>query len=128
MKLYTPMYGFSLIVVFLSGIILMAKVLEWPAWYNRLFKRDNPITKGILLTVIAFLLMIGLNYIVFWGFIGKFGVAYFSPDSIVASGGIGAEPFVARENASTGHCLFFYSISLDGVVWGSWFRTLALAE
>ena len=117
MKLYTPMYGFSLIVVFLSSIILMAKVLEWPVWYNQLCQRDNPISKGILLTVIAFLMMIGLNYIFFWGFIGKFGIAYFSPDSIVASGGIGAEPFNARENASTAIVYFFTAFLWMALFW-----------
>jgi AAT family amino acid transporter len=118
MKLYTPMYGFSLIVVFLSGIILMAKVLEWPALYNRLYPEGiHPIAKGILLTIIAFLLMVGLNYIVFWGFIGKFGVAYFSPDSIVASGGIGAEPFVARENAATAIVYFFTAFLWMALFW-----------
>jgi hypothetical protein len=117
MKLYTPMYGFSLIVVFLSCIILMAKVLEWPTWYNQLFQKYNPITKGLLLTIIAFLLMIGLNYIIFWGFIGKFGIAYFSPSSIVASGGIGAEPFVARENASTAIVYFFTAFLWMALFW-----------
>jgi hypothetical protein len=117
MKLYTPMYGFSLIVVFLSSIILIAKVLEWPVRYDQLSRKDNPITKGILLTIIAFLLMIGLNYIFFWGFIGKFGIAYFSPDSIVASGGIGAEPFVARENASTAIVYFFTAFLWMALFW-----------
>ena len=32
MKLYTPMYGFSLVVVFLSGIILMTKVIDYSAF------------------------------------------------------------------------------------------------
>ena len=61
--------------------------------------------------------MIGLNYIVFWGFIGKFGIAYFSPDSIVASGGIGAEPFVARENASTAIVYFFTAFLWMALFW-----------
>jgi AAT family amino acid transporter len=117
MKLYTPMYGFSLIVVFLSGIILMTTVVEWPALYDRLYQKDNPIAKGILLTIVAFLLMIVLNYIVFWGFIGKFGIAYFSPDSIVASGGIGAEPYAARENASTAIVYFFTSFLWMALYW-----------
>ena len=128
MKLYTPMYGFSLIVVFLSSIILMAKVFEWPERYNQLSRKDNPIAKGTLLTIIAFLLMVGLNYIIFTGFIGKFGVAYFSPDSIVASGGIGAEPFVARENASTAIVYLFTAFLWMALFLGSWFWALALAQ
>jgi hypothetical protein len=37
----------------------------------------------------------------FWGFLGRYGVTYFSPAAIVAAGGVGAEFFNARENAST---------------------------
>ncbi|MGD8367204.1 MAG: hypothetical protein PVG78_06170 [Desulfobacterales bacterium] len=101
MKLYTPMYGFSLIVVFLSSILLMTKVVEYPAVFGRQFKVGHPAARGLILTVISFFVMIFLYYVVFRGLLGGFGVAYFSPDSIVAGGGIGAEPFVARENAST---------------------------
>jgi len=115
MKLYTPMYGFALIVVFLAGIILMANVVGYPALYDRQVTKPNPIVKGIVLTVIAFVVMIVLNYIVFWGFLGTLGIAYFSPDSIIASGGIGAEPYVARENASTAvvyYCTAFLWMAL----------------
>jgi len=117
MKLYTPMYGFALIVVFLSGIILMANVVGYPALYDRQVTKPNPIIKGIVLTVIAFVLMIVLNYIVFWGFLGSLGIAYFSPDSIVASGGIGAEPFVARENASTAVVYYFTAFLWMALYW-----------
>jgi hypothetical protein len=37
----------------------------------------------------------------FWGFLGRFGVTYFSPSAIIAAGGVGAEFTNARENAST---------------------------
>lgn len=107
MKLYTPMYGFALVVVFVSGILAMSNVCRLPDIYSTQVKTVNPVVKGIVLTVAAFFLMLFVNYILFWGFIGKFGVAYFSPDSIVASGGTGAEPYVARENASTAIVYFF---------------------
>ena len=61
MKLYTPMYGFALMAVFVSGIILMANVLECSTLYERIVKSDNPIVKRIILTIIAFLLMLVLN-------------------------------------------------------------------
>lgn len=117
MKLYTPMYGFALIVVFLAGVILMTSVVGYPALYDRQYPHANPITKGITLTVVAFVLMLVLNYIVFWGFLGSLGVAYFSPDSIVASGGTGAEPFVARENASTAVVYFFTAFLWMALYW-----------
>jgi len=107
MKLYTPMYGFSLIVVFLSGLILLTRVLDYNSWFENQSENQNVILRGLFWTCIAFLLMIVINYYIFWGFIGKFGIAYFSPDSIVAGGGIGAEPFAARENASTAILYYF---------------------
>jgi len=118
MKLYTPMYGFALIAVFVSGIILMANVVECSTLYHRIVESDNPVAKGIILTIIAFLLMLVLNYIVFWGFLGKLGIAYFSPGSIVASGGIGAEPFAARENASIAILYFFTAFLWIALFWG----------
>ncbi len=100
MKLYTPMYGFALVVAFLAGLFLLTKVFDFQS-LRAGAGIDNVVANGILWTCVAFLLMFLINFVVFWGFIGKFGIAYFSPDSIVASGGTGAEPFVARENAST---------------------------
>ena len=117
MKLYTPMYGFALMAVFVSGIILMANVVDCSTLYERIVKSDNPILKGIILTIIAFLLMLVLNYLVFWGFLGKLGIAYFSPGSIVASGGTGAEPWAARENASTAVLYYFTAFLWIALYW-----------
>ncbi|MBW1814532.1 MAG: hypothetical protein JRJ39_12930, partial [Deltaproteobacteria bacterium] len=69
------------------------------------------------MTIVAFILMLLLVYVVFWGFIGKFGIAYFSPDSIVAGGGIGAEPFIARENASIAIIYFFTAFLWIALFW-----------
>lgn len=101
LKLYTPMYGFSLVVVLLTSIVMITHVVDYHAFLDRAASSASAVTRGILFTVAAFLLMIFMYYLFFWGFLGKFGVAYFSPYSIVASGGVGAELFVARENAST---------------------------
>ena len=124
MKLYTPMYGFALVVVFFSGIILMTTVLDYPAVLDRQMSKPNPVKKGVILTIAAVVLMVMLNYIVFWGFIGKFGIAYFSPNSIVAASGIGAEPFSARENASTAIVYFFTAFLWIALFWnlgfGQW--------
>ena len=116
LKLYTPMYGFALLVVLLSSIVLMTNVAgyfpfaESPAGNNR-------IGRGILLTIVAFILMLFIHYIVLWYFIGKFGIAYFSPQSIVASGGTGAEPYVARENTSTAIVYFSTAFLWVALFW-----------
>jgi hypothetical protein len=98
MALYTPMYGFSLIVAFVAAIILISKVIDcYPL-------HDTPAgdaVRGTVLTIEALVVMWVLVYGFFWGFIGRLGITYFSPYSIVRAGGTGAEIFNARENAST---------------------------
>ena len=114
MKLYTPMYGFALVVVSLAMIVLMSNVAEcYP--FSPPSASGSRVGTGIALTVTALVLMLLIHYVFFWNFIGKFGIAYFSPDSIVASGGTGAEPLNARENASTAiiyFCTAFLWIAL----------------
>ena len=124
MKLYTPFYGFALVVVFVSGIILMTNVIGYPAIFESQIANLNPVIKGLILTLFAFILMVLINYVIFWGFIGKFGIAYFSPASIVAGGGIGAEPWAARENASIAIVYYFTAFLWIALFWnlgfGQW--------
>ncbi len=123
-KLYTPMYGFSLVVMFLTIIVFLTHVIDYHAFLDHSSDQAVSIRRGIGFTLLAFVMMIVVYYLFFWGFIGKFGVAYFSPYSIVASGGIGAELFVARENASTAIiylCAAFLWLALYWKVgFGSW--------
>ena len=115
MKLYTPMYGFSLIVVLLSAIVLLNNVADYYPFPRSSSEGFGLLLRGIILTAVAILLMLVLVYGLFWGFIGKFGIAYFSPQSIIASGGTGAEILVARENASTAivyYCTVFLWLAL----------------
>ena len=107
MKLYTPMYGFSLVVGFMTTIVLLNNVADSYPFPDTSTETLGPVARGLLMTGVAVLLMLFVVYIFFWGFIGKLGVAYFSPKSIIASGGMGAEIFNARENASTALVYFF---------------------
>jgi amino acid transporter, AAT family len=114
MKLYTPMYGFALVAVMLSSIVLITNVANYYP-FTPPAESDNQVGTGILLTIVAIVLMFFIHYVVFWNFLGKFGIAYFSPDSIVAAGGIGAEPLMAREQASTAilyYCTAFLWVAL----------------
>jgi len=117
MKLYTPMYGFSLIVALLTVIVLMNNVAGYYPFAASAPEDTGLFTRGIILTVVSILLMLVLVYGFFWGFIGKFGIAYFSPKSIIASGGIGAEIFVARENASTAIVYFCTAFLWLAIFW-----------
>lgn len=117
MKLYTPMYGFALLAVLLGVIILMSNVADYYP-FQPAGKSQNRVGRGILLTVVAFILMLFIHYIFFWNFLGKLGVAYFSPASIIASGGTGAEPYVARENASTAIVYYTTAFLWVSIFWG----------
>jgi riboflavin transporter FmnP len=121
MKLYTPMYGFSLVVGFLAAIVLLNNVAGGYPFPEVSTQRFGPVQRGIAMTVVAVLLMLFLVYIFFWGFIGKFGIAYFSPQSIIASGGQGAEIFNARENASTAIVYYFTAFLLTALFWSTGF-------
>jgi amino acid transporter, AAT family len=120
-KLYTPMYGFSLVVTWFSAIILMTTVADYYPFH---LPGKTTFFRGILLTAVSIFLMLFLVYVFFWGFIGKFGVAYFSPKSIVAGGGIGAEAYNAREIASRAIVYFFGAFLWWALVWrvgfGDW--------
>jgi hypothetical protein len=116
LKLYTPMYGFALLVVMLSAIVLMTNVADYYP-FSRPTEGGNRPLIGITLTIVAFLLMLFIHYVVFWNFLGRFGIAYFSPDSIIASGGTGAEPYVARENASTAIIYYFTAFLWVALFW-----------
>ena len=98
MKLYTPMYGFSLVVALVVTVVTLAHFAEgWPLHSSRL-----PIpVRGTLRTAAAVALALIVVHGFFWSFLGRYGVTYFSPRAIVAAGGVGAEFFNARENAST---------------------------
>ena len=76
MKLYTPMYGFALLVVLLSSIVMLVNVADYYPIKPPL-PGENPVAKGVLLTVVAVAMMFLIHYVIFWNFLGRFGIAYF---------------------------------------------------
>lgn len=117
--LYTPMYGFSLLVALVASIVFIAKVLDfWPLDDGALGR----VPRGVLLSVAAFVLMLVLVYGFFWNFIGRFGITYFSPQAIVSAGGVGAEIFNARENASTAIIYVLAAFLWIALWWSAGFR------
>ncbi len=121
LKLYTPMYGFALLVVLLASIVMISNVGEYYP-FSAPAEDPNRLQKGIVLTFVAILLMLFIHYVVFWNFLGQFGIAYFSPDSIVSAGGTGAEPYNARENASTAIIYFFTAFLWVALFWNPGFE------
>ena len=117
MKLYTPMYGFSLAAMLLASVILLSKVLGWPGDGEKPLAAGPAIAKGLSGTVVSLAIMYFAYYVVFWLFIGGLGVAYFSPGALVAGGGTGAEPWNAREWASTAILYFSTAFLWWALVW-----------
>jgi len=118
LALYTPMYGFSLLVALVAMIVLVCKVLNF---YPLVDSPRGSVTRGIVLTVIALVLMLVVVYGFFWGFIGRFGITYFSPQAIIDTGGVGAEIFNARENASTAIIYLFTTFLWIALYWSAGF-------
>ncbi len=112
MKLFTPMYGLSLVAVFLGCILCLTDI----------FKLGNDLGKplrGLALTVGSLAIFYVAYYGFFWSFLGKFGVAYFSPHSLIAAGGTGAEIWNARENASMAVTYLAVAFIFVAIIWNS---------
>lgn len=121
LKLYTPMYGFSLVAALVAVLVAMGRVCEGGPF--RAWPRGAPL-RGALATALAVGLAALVVHGLFWRFLGRYGVTYFSPQAIVAAGGVGAEFFNARENASTAIVYFaaaflWTSLTLS-LGFGSW--------
>jgi hypothetical protein len=84
--------------VLAAVLVAMGPAAE--GWPFRAWRAPAPL-RGAVATLGAVALTAAVVHGFFWGFLGRFGVTYFSPHAIVAAGGVGAEFFNARENAST---------------------------
>lgn len=122
MGLYTPMYGFALVVTAVAVVLMIIEIANFYPFPEK-GSSSSPVLRGITLTVVAGALTLIVYYFIFWGFIGKYGIAYFSPQSIIASGGTGAELFPARENASQAIVYFF-----TGFIWMALFFRTGFAD
>jgi len=121
MRLYTPMYGFSMVVILLAMVITVTDLFDcWPL-RHKAGDRISPV-QGILLTVITLLLTWAVMFGLFHNLIGKFGITYFSPSAIVATGETGSEVFNARENSSTALIYLFAAYIWIAIGWKTSFR------
>ncbi len=121
MRLYTPMYGFSIVVVILASVIMLGDVFDgWPLRQRQSERLSVP--QGALLTMLA----LGLAWVIIFGFfyrfLGKFGITYFSPFSIIATGETGSEIYSARENTSTAIIYLFTAFIWIALTWKLGFR------
>jgi len=120
LKLYTPMYGFSLVAVLVAVLIAMGGEPTDATAPSR----PPSLARGLFATSLAVGIAAFTVHGFFWGFLGRFGVTYFSPRAIIAAGGVGAELFNARENASTAIIYFATAFIWMALVlslgFGSW--------
>ena len=117
MKLYTPMYGFSLVAILLASVILLGRVLGWPSDPEQALPAGRAIGQGILGVVLSLAIMYVIYY---WGS-GCSSASLAWPISalmaLVAGGGTGAEPWNAREWSSTAILYFGTAFLWWALVW-----------
>src|SRR5690606_38060853 len=93
LKLFTPLYGLSLITLFLFLVILFADIFGYR-------NEEGNFGKGIILLAVTTVTFFVIYYGFFWNILGKFGITYFSPQALIDTGGTGLEMWNARENSS----------------------------
>jgi len=113
-KLFTPMYGFSLAACYFYSVILVADVFG--------YKNENGnLGKGIGAFIVSIAVFYFIYYVFFWNILGKFGVTYFSPQALIATGGTGLEIWNARENSSLAILYIVTALIWVSVIWNAGF-------
>ena len=121
MRLYTPMYGFSMVVILLAMVVTLADLFDcWPL--RRTPGERLSLLRGLLLTILALCLTWAVMFGLFHNLIGRFGITYFSPSAIVATGETGSEIFNARENSSTALIYLFATYIWIAIAWKTSFK------
>jgi AAT family amino acid transporter len=101
--------GLSLEFVFFSSVVMIAYTI---GFYPAAIEKMNSVFRGVLLLFVSILFAAFIYFILFRSIIGKLAVAYFNPNSILASGGTGAEPLNALMQSSD--AIFYFHI---GFIW-----------
>ncbi len=113
-KLFTPMYGLSLVGLAFYTVMLMSDV----------FGYDNDsgnMGTALILLISSIVIFYLIYYLFFWNFLGKFGIAYFSPQAQVAAGGTGMEMWNARENSSLAILYIVTALIWVSAIWNAGF-------
>ena len=92
-KLFTPLYGLSLVALFFYSVILFSDVFGYK-------NETGSIGRGVALLAGVIVFFYVVYYVFFWNILGKFGITYFSPYALIDSGGTGLEMWNSRENSS----------------------------
>ena len=113
-KLFTPMYGFSLVACYFYSVILVADVFGYK-------NETGNLGKGVGALIGSIAVFYFIYYVFFWNILGKFGVTYFSPYALIATGGTGLEIWNARENSSLAILYVVTALIWVSVIWNAGF-------
>ena len=113
-KLFTPMYGFSLVACYFYSVILVADVFGYK-------NETGNLGKGVGALIGSIAVFYFIYYVFFWNILGKFGVTYFSPQALIATGGTGLEIWNARENSSLAILYVVTALIWVSIVWNAGF-------
>lgn len=107
LRMYTPYVGYMytrwILVVLIWQVYLF---YYWP-FKRKLLENWHPVLKGIVFTLVTFLILMALIKGFFEGILGNYAIAYFSPEQ---SQKLGITAFYATEYAAWA-CLMFAAIA-----------------
>ena len=108
MRLYTPYVGYMYTRWWLIVLIWMVYIFNYWPFKRSWLENAHPITKGIVLTAVSYVLLYILIKVFFEGLVGNFGLAYFNPGQLMKLPGV--TEFFAIEYAALA-CLMFAALA-----------------
>lgn len=125
-KLYTPLFGFSLVIWMLLIIMWQTEFFDYWPFSNRFIAESHPLLKGGVLTGTTLLLYLILIIGILFFIIGQYGVTYFNWHSLTKYGKLGQDVMSTRETTSWSFIclsvpfLWLTTVSIVGVGKGLW--------
>ncbi|MCW9049989.1 MAG: hypothetical protein OQK50_06645 [Deltaproteobacteria bacterium] len=108
------MYGLSLAAVYFYSVMLVADVFGWKNETGNVAKGIAPLISSVVIFYVAY-------YVFFWNILGNFGITYFSPQALIATGGTGLEIWNARENSSLAILFVMTALIWVTMIWNTGF-------
>ncbi len=103
MRMYTPYVGYMVCRWLLIIFIWIAYIFDYWPFKRSWLKEKHPLVKGGILTAVSVGVMLLVIKGFFEGLLGKYGLAYFSPDRLTE---MGIVEFYAIEYAATAIMMF----------------------
>lgn len=104
MRMYTPYVGYMYCRWWLIMMIWMVYIFDFWPFKRSWLETAHPVLKGVVLTAVSVLILVGLIKGFFEGLLGNFGLAYFNPGQLEKLPGVTS--FFAVEYASLAILMF----------------------